>query len=120
MFDTYLQDFIKKNKISVEEDNQILLTIPFNERWEYVKDFFNNMYGDEFDVMIDEKSHKIKVFFEDTQTAGKFENTCENGLLKYIRTKLAECGKNPKEYNFNFTSTINHTPGTKVVDYTVV
>lgn len=120
MFDTYLQDFIKKNKITVEEDNQSLLTIPFNERWVYIKDFFNSMYGDKFDVMIDERSHKIKVFFEDTQTADKFENTCENGLLKYIRTKLTESGKNPKEYNFNFTSTINHTPGTKVVDYTVV
>ena len=120
MFDTYLQDFINKNKIKVEEDSQNLLTIPFNERWCYVKDFFNNMYSDKFDVMIDEKSHRIKVFFEDVQSADKFENTCENGLLKYMRTKLTECGKNPKEYNLNFTSTINHNPGTKVVDYTAV
>lgn len=120
MFDTYLQDFIKKNKITIEEDNQNLLIIPFDERWGYIKDFFNNTYSDKFDIMINDNSHKIKVFFEDIQTANKFENTCENGLLKYIRTKLAECGKNPKKYNFNFTSIINHAPGTKVVDYTVV
>lgn len=120
MFDVYLQEFIEKNKIIVEEENQKLLTIPLIERWKYVKDFFNDMYNDKFDVMVDEKTHKIKVFFEDTQTAEKFANSCENGLLKYIRTKLIECNKKPKEYNFNFTSIINHVPDTKVVDYTIV
>lgn len=120
MYDKYLQEFIDKNKITIEHEDQIKSVITIEDRWKYVKDFFNSTYGSKYDILADDKIRRIKVFFDDSKDADTFENTCEDGLLKYIRSKVRDLGKDPKDYNFNFTSIISHAPNTKVVDYTVV
>lgn len=121
--DKYTESFIKKYNIQIDNnlDDFKKINLSEDKLWIWMKDYKIDKYNSNItDIEYNEKEKSIKYFFNSSDIADKFADDCELGFLKYIRMKIAEEKKDPKNYDLNFVTVVSHDPGTKVVNYKLV